>query len=110
MKISKSNTYAINWLVSQNKSVQDIASELKLSEDQIIKYLEKHQVADSQKLPIKSGPIKSKELMIRHTRDKKTNNVAIMTKEASEVNDELKRKSINNNIGKNQECIFKPNN
>jgi hypothetical protein len=48
--------------------------------------------------------------MIRHTRDKKNNSVAIMTKEASEVNDELKRKLITEGSKRNQDCIFKPNN
>jgi predicted transcriptional regulator len=107
-KITKSVSYAINWLVTQGKKAEEIATELKLTEEQVTAYLKKNTKA----LPIKSSPVnsKSRDLMIRHTRDKKNNSVAIMTKEASEVNDELKRKLITEGSKRNQDCIFKPNN
>lgn len=45
--------------------------------------------------------------MIRHTKEKKTNNVSIMTREASEYNDHMKKK-ISDKNDKNQEHIFRP--
>lgn len=112
MKMSKSAEYAINWLHHCGKTVEDICEELKLSNKQVSSYLEKNfSQTETDKLAIKSSPVQnklgSKDLMIRHTRDKKNNSVSIMTKEASEVNDSL-RSSLNQSV-KNQECIFNPN-
>lgn len=110
MKITKQLGYAINWLVSQNHTIDHICSELNLTQKQVTTYVEKHNLANTKPLAIKSEStqLKSKELMIRHTSNKKTNNVAIMTKEASEINDEFK-KQINTKPNRNANCIFKPN-
>lgn len=109
MKITKTIGYAINWLSFNGRSIANIAEELKLTENQVRLYLEKNKSLKKEELPIKSSSVKSsKDLMIRHTRDKKTNNVAIMTAEASAVNDEI-RKKISSKINNNIEHIFKPN-
>lgn len=110
MKITKQISYAINWLISQNKTIKEISEELNITEKQIITYMEKNNITQADRLAIKSSKAqsKSKDLMIRHTSHKKVNNVAIMTKEASEVNDELKKK-LNNQSNRNSNCIFKPN-
>jgi predicted transcriptional regulator len=113
MRITKNLSYAINWLVSQNKKPEDIAEELDLTVKQVINYIEKNNIigTGNDKLATKSSKVKSKskDLMIRHTSNKKTNNVAIMTKEASEINDELKRKLNSNLSDKHSKYIFKPN-
>jgi hypothetical protein len=111
MKITKSLSYAINWLASQNNTPEQIAEALKLTPEQVSKYLEKNTITKTESLPIKSAPVtsKSKDLMIRHTRDKKTNNVAIMTKEASAVNDDFKKRLASKTSDKTQDCIFRPN-
>lgn len=109
MKLSKSSTYAINWLHSIGKSPSEIAEELKIKGDDVVKYLEKYSPSTHDQLATKASPVSKKssaDLMIRHTRDKKINNVAIMTKEASELNDDLKKK-INSN-SRERDCIFKP--
>ena len=110
MKITKNIAYAINWLLSQNKTPKEISDELNLTEKQIIAYIEKNNISKADNLATKSSKVKSKskDLMIRHTSNKKVNNVAIMTKEASEVNDELKKK-LNAGSNRNSKCIFKPN-
>ncbi len=109
MKITKTVGYAINWLHNQNFSVEKIADELKLTQEQVTKYIEKNSNPKQKELPVKSASTKSpKDLMIRHTRDKKINSVAIMTGEASSVNDEM-RKKLNNKTNDNIEHIFKPN-
>lgn len=111
MKINKTTGYAIQWLSSCNKTPEDIALELKLSVDQVIEYIEKHhQQNNTNTIETKSSQVKSKskDLMIRHTRDKKINSVSIMTQEASMTNDELK-KNITPTSNRNADCIFKPN-
>jgi len=109
MRITKTVGYAINWLLSSGKSIAQIAEELKLTQDQVTSYVEKNKSSKKEELPIKQSSVKSsQDLMIRHTRDKKTNNVAIMTAEASSVNDEM-RKKLSSKINHNIEHIFKPN-
>lgn len=109
MKITKTVGYAINWLSNGGKSVEFIAEELKLTEDQVKAYLEKHKPTKTAELPVKTSSVKSsKDLMIRHTRDKKNNSVAVMTQEASSMNDEMRKKAINQPKD-NLEHIFKPN-
>lgn len=110
MKITKQLGYAINWLVSQDKTILEISEELNLTEKQITSYIEKNNLTKSEPLAVKSQPtkLKSKELMIRHTSNKKTNNVAIMTKEASQVNDEFKKQIVTKS-NRNANYIFKPN-
>lgn len=109
MKLSKSTSYAINWLYTNGNDFQSIAKELNLEEDTVVKYLEKNNVPQKSDLATKSKPVKSsKELMIRHTREKQTNNVSIMTKEASEYNDSAKKK-FNSKSADGQQHIFRPN-
>ena len=109
MKLSKSTSYAINWLYSQGSDAASIAEELNIAEDSVKAHIEKNHIQkNSDVLADKSKPVKSsKDLMIRHTRDKKTNNVSIMTREASEFNDHIKKK-ISDKSEKNQEHIFRP--
>lgn len=111
MRINKSLGYAINWLSTNGKLPEEIAKELELTTKQVTSYLEKNNIQTSPDLAIKSSPVKkkSKDLMIRHTRDKKINSVSIMTKEASEINDAMRSK-LNNSVNKNIDCIFNPNN
>jgi DNA-binding transcriptional regulator GbsR (MarR family) len=104
-RISKSNIYAINWLAQQNKTKEEIAEELKLSIDQVSKALEKFNASNKDGATIKTAhqpSSKSKSLMINTTMGKKTNTVAIMTKEASEYNDATKNKEIPANAQQNR--------
>ena len=109
MKITKPVSYAIKWLASQNHNAEQIAEELKLTTEQVSKFLEKNSITKTSELAVKSSKIKPKDLMIRHTRDKKNNSVAIMTQEASTVNDHLKNKFMSSKSNRNANCIFKPN-
>jgi hypothetical protein len=109
-RLNKAQIYAIRWLASENKGSADIASELSITEDQVIKTMEKYSKTQEDKNAIKtkksSVASKSKELMIRHTSSKKNNNVSIMTKEASQLNDDIKKKmKFNENTEKG---IFRP--
>ena len=88
MKLNKIQSYAIQYLLSQSRTPLDISTELKLPLETVQKYVEKHQIASTDNnIPATTSKVTASDLMIRHTRDKKINNVAIMTKEASEVTD-----------------------
>lgn len=93
-RISKANTYAINWLAQQNKNKEEIAQELKLSVDQVAKVLEQFNSVNKDGASTKTTQepaSRSKSLMINTTMGKKTNTVSIMTKDASEYNDAVKK-------------------
>lgn len=97
MRLNKTQKYAINWLVSQDTEIKDIVKELKLQIACVQNYIDKH--LKEQKASIQehentdvAKKMTSKDLMIRHTSNKSNNTVAIMTKEASEMNDSNKKK------------------
>lgn len=109
-KLTKTQEYAILYLLSQKKEVPEIISELKISEDNILKFIEKHtQVNASKKLKVKSAKVTSKDLMINTTTVKGTKSVSIMTKEASQINDDFKKQlgPTQSRITKN--AIYRPN-
>ena len=100
-KLSKTTEYAIKYLLSQGKSVEDIASELKLKNNQVEQFVTNTEVI----APTKTD--KTKDLMIRQTSAKKNNSVSIMTQAASQVGDEFYKS--NNSSGRdNSGHIFRP--
>lgn len=107
-KLSKSNKYAIQWLNSQNLSIEEISEELKININQVSKELN---TANVNKPEANSGAAisRSKQLMINQTASKKSNSVAIMTGEASMLNDSMKN-TAHNSVQKNTDhYIFRPN-
>jgi predicted DNA-binding protein YlxM (UPF0122 family) len=108
MKLSKQKIYAINWLYTNRYSIEDIAKELNIKIDTIQDYITNTEIKPESVLGVKSQPVKSsKDLMIRHTKEKKTNNVSIMTREASSFNDNAKKNF--HNKDQNISYIYKPN-
>lgn len=105
-KLSKVNKYAILWLNHSGFSIDQIVSELKVTEQQVSTLIETQLDQEPPKALPKSNP---KNLMITHTSGKRLNNVAIMTKDASAMADET-RKNNSNSTGRNQDKnIFRPN-
>lgn len=105
MRKNKNQEYAILWLHSQNKKVAEIADELNIG-------IEKVEAA----IRVNSEPVqtkkkkssKSKDLMITQTSNKGTKSVAIMTGEASALNDEMKKK-LRTTPKDTQSYIHRPN-
>lgn len=112
-KNSKIQNYAIQFLLSQNKSIQEIALELDIPEKQVTSVAEKtHPSGEDTQIKTstsKAGKSKSKDLMITETAGKGTKNVAIMTKEASELNDHLRNKTPTKKPRNFDGAIFRPN-
>jgi orotate phosphoribosyltransferase-like protein len=99
-KLSKANFYAIQWLNSQGKSSTEIAQELNISQKQV-----ESNITPQAEQSTDASKITPKNLMITQTSGKGTNTVAIMTKQASELGDELKKNHVppRSNVG-----IFRP--
>jgi hypothetical protein len=110
-RTNKTQQYAILWLNSTGKDYTEIAKELDLELKQVQRVLEKSRNVNQQSSVKTTSEVAkkpaSKDLMIRHTSAKRNNSVAIMTKEASEVNDHAKKvNQAHPNTNKN---IFRPN-
>lgn len=97
-KISKTTLYAIQWLNSTKMSTTQIAEELNIEEETVVNSLSSQTAEDSASRIAK--------LMISETAGKRNKGVAIMTKEASFLSDELGKK--NNNQKKDNSNIFRP--
>lgn len=107
MRLNKTQKYAIQWLADNGHSVEEIVKELKLPEKTVSSFVEKNtKASDKNAVKTTSGPVNSKDLMIRKTSSKGDNTVAIMTKEASEVNDEFKKTS-NQTSSRHSKNIYK---
>jgi hypothetical protein len=101
-KLSKVNKYAILWLKSQGLSDEIIKKELGVT----IKQIESIE-APQQNTQTESNDRKtSKDFMIHETANR-VNSVAIMTKEASSMNDDFKKTNKPNNTSRNQNNIHK---
>lgn len=104
--------YAALYLQSQGKSNAEIGKELAITTQQVkalIKTEPTKKNTNKDSIKTVTSPVNSKNLMITQTEAKKIKSVAIMTKAASEVNDEFK-KTLGPTVsrtGKNS--IFRPN-
>jgi len=108
-RVSKIHNYAILWLNNQGVEIINIADELKLTEKQVKSVLE-NGVDDkvSKNTPVKtvksSANSKSKNMMITN----KDKGIAIMTKEASQLNDEVKKPRQLPTRYSNDSVIYRP--
>jgi len=109
--VSNLQKYAIHWLKSEGWENDKIATEVDLTEKQVNNILKSSKTNDNAiKTKTEVMGSKTKNLMITETVNRQKN-VAIMTKEASMVNDELKKnKTTTNNRDKSlKQNIFKIN-
>lgn len=108
-RINKMQKYAILWLNSQGLDPEAIANETKLGVTQINNTINSATDKPSNKgVQTKTSPVngsRSKNLMITQSSNK-TRNVSIMTKEASQLNDDLKKNVSTPN--KIQKGIYRP--
>lgn len=86
-RITKTDKYAIQWLVSQDMEIDNISSELNLTKKQINNFLKT--VSDES---IESSSEKKKSNIINKTFQQGRDGIAIMTKEASEQYDVASKK------------------
>ena len=115
-KVTKIQNYAILWLNHQGVETIKIADELKLTEKQVLSVLEKGidpKVSEESTIKTVKSSVaksKSKDLMITQTSAKGTKNVAIMTQEASQLNDDLKKNNTSTSFSRVKDnIIYRPN-
>lgn len=108
-KLTKKDKYAIEFLHTKGSSEADIAKELNLEVSQVKRFINKHIVSTQTKEETteESKKVdKTKNLMIRHTSDKKNNTVSIMTQGASQVGDEF-YKNLNSSAKNTDNYIYR---
>jgi predicted transcriptional regulator len=109
INVTKSDKYAIELLHSRGTSISDIATELKLTESQVKRVINKLPKPEPVvEKPKEEDKPKKQNFMIRHTAGKKNNSVSIMTETASQVSDEFVKKA-NVKAPDTSKFIFKPN-
>jgi len=111
-RINSTQKYAVLWLNSQGWDIKKISDELGLTETQIKNTIKNNkQAKDDEVKDTPSSTVQknqnSKKFMITESQSGK-HNVAIMTKAASEINDENKKKDKSQTAKRNSSNIFKP--
>lgn len=104
-------TYAVYHLVDRGDEPKNIAKELGVT-TKVVRDIIKNRDSSIKNDSIKttSAKVTSSDMMIRETSVKGTKSVAIMTKAASEVNDEFKKK-FNSTVSRTaKNSIYRPNN
>ena len=108
--ISKQKQYAILWLNNQDKNSKEISEELDVSIEQVDKIIEKN--SKSNNIVTSSQPVSAKKPSLKDNMITKSatgkQNVAIMTKEASEISDEATKRHIKPDKQNHSSFIFKP--
>lgn len=111
-RINSTQKYAVLWLHSQGWDTKKISDELSLTDSQIKNTIKNNkktkddEIKDTPSSAIQKNQ-NSKKFMITESQSGK-HNVAIMTKAASEINDENKKKDKSQIANRNSSNIFKP--
>lgn len=101
---TKEIEYAVKYLYeTKHLQPKNIALELGISEAIVEGIINTQEETKPQKIS------KTQNLMIRHTSNKKNNNVSIMTEAASQLNDELKKQNNTSPAQRFKNSIFRPN-
>lgn len=90
-RLTKTQQYAILYMLQQNKDETEIIKSLKISQESLSRFIEKNKAVQKQdnKIKTKTNTTKAKDLMITETSSKRNKGVAIMTKESSQVSDDF---------------------
>jgi hypothetical protein len=102
--------YAIYYLSDTGVSEKTIAKKLGTTTKVVKECLSNRPIEKNMNIKTTSGKTTSKDMMIRQTSAKGIKSVAIMTKEASQVNDEFK-KNIKSKVSSRtaKDSIYRPN-
>lgn len=106
-RLNTTQKYAILWLNSTGLEADDIAKELKIESSQVKNIIKK--LPQTETTENKTKKTTSKDLMITESAAGKYN-VAIMTKSASEMNDEASKQNKTTAQQLAKPYIYRPNN
>lgn len=102
--------YAVYHLSDAGSTPTKISKELGLKVQEVKDILESRMSEKKNKIKTTSAPVNSKSLMITETSVKGTKSVSIMTKAASEVNDDFKKRLKNDVVSRtSKNAIYRPN-
>lgn len=103
-KLNNIQQYAIMWLNAQSMSAENISKEIKLPLEQVMNFIQENSATNNKKES--HGPVNShmKQMMINESMAKRQK-VSIMTKEASQISDEHKKR--HSSISVDKPYIFK---
>jgi transposase len=107
---TETETYAVYHLEDSGKQPKEIAKILNIGIKTVKDIISARKVVENENIPTTSSKTTNKNLMIRETSVKRNKSVAIMTKEASEINDAFKKNldhHIQSRTSKN--AIYRPN-
>lgn len=101
--------YAVYYLVDNGFEAKAIAKKLGLPIKVVREIVNSRETIKNSAIKTTSAKVNSQDMMIRETSVKGTKSVAIMTKAASEVNDEFKKK-IKETVSRTaKNSIYRPN-
>lgn len=103
-KVSKTKEYAIRWLLHTKASVSDISKELSVAEETVLKFAMENSETPTETST--SAESRLNKLMISETAGKRNKGVAIMTKEASFLSDQVAQQ--HRQGSRHNTSIFKP--
>lgn len=109
--IEKNDVYAIYHLMDTGADAKQIAKELDIGIKLVKDVISSRPENKNEAIRTTSAKTTSKDMMIRETSAKRTKSVAIMTKEASQINDSF-RQTLDNHIASrtSKNAIYRPNN
>lgn len=110
-KLEKTDIYAIYHLMDNGQDAKSIAKELSIGIKLVKDTISARPEIKNDKIKTKSSKVSSKDMMIMETSVKGNRSVAIMTKEASQINDAFRKNldsHMSNRTSKN--AIYRPNN
>lgn len=100
---------AVYYLMDLGTEVKHISKKLGITTKIVKEIIQNRKQQKNPTIKTTSGKVTTQDLMIRETSVKGTKSVAIMTKAASEVNDEFK-KQLNNTVSRTaKNSIYRPN-
>jgi len=110
-ELELSDIYAIYYMVDNNFDPKSISKELDIGIKLVKDTINNRPKPKNDAVKTTSSKITSKDMMIRETSSKRNRSVAIMTKEASEINDTFK-KNLDNHLSSRttKNAIYRPNN
>jgi len=110
-EVNETQIFAIYHLADTGLSAADIGKKIKISTKEVRDVLSKRDSERSDAIKTTSSKVNSKDLMITQTAAKGINNVAIMTKAASEINDAHRQTMERDNTSRTaRNAIYRPNN
>jgi|LakMenE01Jun11ns_1017448.scaffolds.fasta_scaffold9864923_2 hypothetical protein len=110
-EVNETQIFAIYHLADTGLSAADIGKKIKISTKEVRDVLSKRDSERSDAIKTTSSKVNSKDLMITQTAAKGINNVAIMTKAASEINDAHRQTMETDSTSRTtRNAIYRPNN